>query len=176
MERALTVEQAAEYLQLSPYTVRQWLREGKLPGRKIGRAYRIMESDLEACLAGAAPTQPQMVREAQPSIGYASLDAAVMASSQVLQLIMRKREDILRIAQSHRASNVRLFGSVVRGDADEKSDIDFLVQFQPGTSLLQHAGMIADLEELLGRKVDVVPEKGLKEHLRERVLSEAVPL
>ncbi|MDO8585432.1 MAG: helix-turn-helix domain-containing protein [Armatimonadota bacterium] len=56
MTRALTVEQAAEYLQLSPYTVRQWLRSGKIPGRKIGRVYRILESDLEA-LVGAVPVE-----------------------------------------------------------------------------------------------------------------------
>ena len=92
------------------------------------------------------------------------------------QLLQEKRDEILRIAAAHRASNVRVFGSAVRGDADQTSDVDFLVEFEPGTSLLQHGAMIAALEELLGRKVDVAPEKTLKELLRDRVLREAVPL
>ena len=92
------------------------------------------------------------------------------------EVVEGKREEILRIARAHGARNVRLFGSAARGDADETSDVDFLVEFEPGTSLLQHGAMIADLEELLGRKVDVAPEKTLRERVRERVLREAVPL
>jgi len=92
------------------------------------------------------------------------------------ELVEGKREEILRIARAHGARNVRLFGSAVRGDADETSDVDFLVEFEPGTSLLQHGAMIADLEELLGRRVDVAPEKTLRERVRERVLREAVPV
>jgi hypothetical protein len=92
------------------------------------------------------------------------------------ELLEGKREEILRIARAHGARNVRVFGSAARGDADETSDVDFLVEFEPGTSLLQHGAMIAELEELLGRKVDVAPEKTLRERARERVLREAVPL
>jgi predicted nucleotidyltransferase len=92
------------------------------------------------------------------------------------ELVEGKREEILRIARAHGARNVRLFGSAARGDADETSDVDFLVEFEPGTSLLQHGAMIADLEELLGRRVDVAPEKTLRERVRDRVLREAVPL
>jgi hypothetical protein len=92
------------------------------------------------------------------------------------QLLQEKRDEILRIAAAHRASNVRVFGSAARGDADQTSDVDFLVEFEPGTSLLQHGAMIAELEELLGRKVDVAPEKTLKERLRDRILREAVPI
>ena len=92
------------------------------------------------------------------------------------ELVEGKREEILRIARAHGARNVRLFGSAVRGDADDTSDVDFLVEFEPGTSLLQHGAMIADLEELLGRRVDVAPEKTLRERVRDRVLREAVPV
>ena len=92
------------------------------------------------------------------------------------QLLREKRDEILRIAAAHKASNVRVFGSAARGDADETSDVDFLVEFLPGTSLLQHAAMIVELEDLLGRKVDVAPEKTLRERVRDRVLHEAVPL
>ena len=92
------------------------------------------------------------------------------------ELLESKRDEILRIARAHGARNVRVFGSAARGDADETSDVDFLVEFEPGTSLLQHGAMIAELEELLGRKVDVAPEKTLREGVRDRVLREAVPL
>lgn len=87
-----------------------------------------------------------------------------------------RREEILRIAARHGARNVRVFGSVARGEADEKSDIDLLVEFEPERSLLDHAGLVVELEELLGRKVDVVTEKGIYWLLRRRILKEARPL
>ncbi len=87
-----------------------------------------------------------------------------------------KREDILRIASKRGASNVRVFGSVARGEADSKSDIDLLVDLEPGRSLFDLGGLLMDLQDLLGYKVDVVTERGLRERIRERVLKEAVPL
>jgi predicted nucleotidyltransferase len=92
------------------------------------------------------------------------------------ELLQAKREDILRIAAHYGASNVRIFGSVARGEADEQSDIDLLVDMEPGRSLLDLCGLLIDLEELLGCKVDVVTEKGLRDRIRERVLKEAVAL
>ncbi|HUU15048.1 MAG TPA: nucleotidyltransferase family protein [Terriglobia bacterium] len=92
------------------------------------------------------------------------------------QLLKAKREEILRIAARHGALNVRVFGSVARGDARADSDVDFLIELERGRSLLDHAGLLVDLEELLGRKVDVVTERGLRPRIRDRVLSEAVPL
>ncbi len=92
------------------------------------------------------------------------------------QLVKEKREEILRIAARHGAHNVRVFGSVVRGEAGDQSDIDFLVEFEPGHSLLDQAGMVNDLEDLLGCKVDVVTEGGLYWLLRRRILKEAQPL
>ena len=92
------------------------------------------------------------------------------------QLLQDKRGDILRLAAKHGASNVRVFGSVARGDADFTSDIDLLVTLEPGQSLLDHVALWRDLEALLGRKVDVVTEGGLKARLRDRVLREAVPV
>lgn len=94
----------------------------------------------------------------------------------MMKFLESKKEDILRIAAEHGAHNVRVFGSVIRGEASNESDVDFLVEFDPGTSLLKHAGLVAALEELLGRKVDVAPEKSLKPRIRERILSEARPL
>jgi len=91
-------------------------------------------------------------------------------------LLKEKREEILRIAEKRGARNVRVFGSVARGEADEKSDIDLLVEMEPGRSLLDLGGLYHDLNELLGVKVDVVSEKGLRQRIRQRVLDEAVPL
>jgi len=91
-------------------------------------------------------------------------------------LLDEKRAAILETARRHGARNVRIFGSVVRGEDDEKSDVDFLVEMEPGRSLLDHAALLLDLEKLLGRKVDVLSEKGIKARTRERVLREARPL
>ena len=91
-------------------------------------------------------------------------------------LLKSRREEILKIAANHGARNVRVFGSVARGEADAQSDIDLLVEFKRGTTLLGHAALIHDLEDLLGVKVDVVSEHGLRERVRDRVLGEAVAL
>ncbi len=90
--------------------------------------------------------------------------------------LRRHRADILRLAAKHGAKNVRVFGSVARGDADEQSDLDFLVEMEPGRSLFDLGGLQYDLEALLGCHVDVATERGLKPRIRERVLREAVPL
>jgi len=91
-------------------------------------------------------------------------------------LLQSKREEILRIAARHGARNVRVFGSVARGEATETSDIDLLVSTTEHTSPWFPAGLVLDLEHLLGRKVDVVTEDGLYWLLRGRILQEARPL
>ena len=92
------------------------------------------------------------------------------------ELLREKREDILRIAREYGAYNVRIFGSVARGDDDDQSDIDLLVDMERGRSLMSLAGLLVDLEELLECQVDVVPEDSLRERIKSRVLQEAVPL
>jgi predicted nucleotidyltransferase len=96
-----------------------------------------------------------------------------MSTKETLQ---SKREEILRIAEKYGASNVRVFGSVVRGEETENSDIDFLVELESGRSLFDHAGLIVDLEDLLEKKIDVATEKGLKPRYRENILREAIAL
>jgi uncharacterized protein len=92
------------------------------------------------------------------------------------QLLEEKRGEILRIAAEHGARDVRVFGSVARGEADRQSDIDFLVELEAGRSLFDLGGLQTELESLLGRRVDVVTARGLKARIRERVLREAVPV
>ncbi|MGH7964312.1 MAG: nucleotidyltransferase family protein [Candidatus Binatia bacterium] len=94
----------------------------------------------------------------------------------LFELLQQKRDDILRIAAKHGAYNVRVFGSVVRGEAGPDSDIDLLIERGPTTSSWFPAGLVLELEEVLGQRVDVVTEKALNRHLRDRVLREAIPL
>jgi hypothetical protein len=88
-------------------------------------------------------------------------------------LLQDKRAEILRIASRHGAYNLRVFGSVARGDARPDSDVDFLVDLEPDRSLFDVGGLLMDLQSLLGRRVDVVTEKGLHWYIRGRVLAEA---
>ncbi|MBI2194966.1 MAG: nucleotidyltransferase family protein [Planctomycetes bacterium] len=92
------------------------------------------------------------------------------------EMLKEKRQDILRITERYGARDVRVFGSVARNEADEKSDFDFLVRLDPGVTLLKHAALIRELEGLLGRKVDVISDRGLRPRIRERVLREATLL
>ena len=87
-----------------------------------------------------------------------------------------KRHDILRIAASHGARNVRLFGSVARGEDHPNSDLDLLVEMESGRSLLDLVGLGQDLEDLLHRKVDVLTDRSVHPSLRARIFSEARPL
>jgi predicted nucleotidyltransferase len=87
-----------------------------------------------------------------------------------------RREEILRLAAWHGAHNLRVLGSVARGEANENSDLDLLVAWEPGRSLLDHAGLVQDLEQLLGIKVHVGTEKSLHWYVRDRILREALAL
>ena len=87
-----------------------------------------------------------------------------------------KRQEILKLAAKHGARNVRVFGSCVRDQATPQSDVDFLVDAGPVHTPFFPGGLLLDLQELLGRPVDVVTEKALHWYIRDRVLKEAVPL
>ena len=92
------------------------------------------------------------------------------------ELLKEKREEILRTASKHGARNVRVFGSVARGEARPDSDVDLLVEVGPDRTPFFPGGLIADLEDLLGKKVQVVTREDLHWYIRDRVLEEAVPL
>jgi uncharacterized protein len=93
-----------------------------------------------------------------------------------LRELKARREAILRVAALHGAKNVRVFGSVARGDARSESDIDFLVELEAGRSLFDLGALQMDLQDLLAVKVDVVSERGLHARFRDRALSDAVRL
>jgi hypothetical protein len=92
------------------------------------------------------------------------------------QLLQQNRRQVLEIAAGHGARNVRLFGSVARGEATETSDLDLLIEMAPERTLLDVIAIKQDLEELLGCKVDVVTEAAISPYLRDKVLHEAVRL
>jgi uncharacterized protein len=92
------------------------------------------------------------------------------------ELLHEKRDEILALAAKHKAHNVRVFGSVVRGDEGPESDVDFLVAFDDHASLFDLIGLIQDLEELLGREVDVVEDVAVHWFIKNRVLQEAQPV
>jgi uncharacterized protein len=92
------------------------------------------------------------------------------------ELLSENRPAILRAAKAHGAGNARVFGSVARGEASANSDVDLLVDLEPGRSLLDHAALVIELEALLGRKVDIAIARGLRSRIRDRVLKEAIPL
>lgn len=92
--------------------------------------------------------------------------------------IKHQKDGILTLAKRYKAENVRIFGSVVRGEgeANEGSDVDFLVSFLPGATLFDQAGLIEDLSTLLDKRVDVVSERAINRHLKPIILQEAQPL
>jgi hypothetical protein len=92
------------------------------------------------------------------------------------ELLKRHRAEVLRLADEYGATDIRVFGSVARGEADEASDIDLLVRMEPGRSVFDIGGLLMDLEALLGRRVDIVTERGLRPRIRAQVVRDAVPI
>lgn len=92
------------------------------------------------------------------------------------RLLVEHRDEILRIAAHYGASRVRVFGSIARHEAKESSDIDLLIALEPGRSLLDLGGLLVDLEDLLGRRVDIVTDGALRGRFAERVLRDATPI
>ncbi len=102
--------------------------------------------------------------------------AASTTSMELTELIRQKRDDILRVAAKHGAYNVRVFGSVSRGEAGADSDVDFVVEAGSERSSWFPAGLVVDLEDLLGRRVDVTTPDAIHWFIRDHILSEAKPL
>ena len=90
--------------------------------------------------------------------------------------LRKRREEILDVARARGASRVRVFGSVARGEDNGDSDVDFLVDLDPGRNLMDLGGLLMDLRDLLGRDVDVVTEAGLRPRVAQRALADAVEL
>ena len=108
--------------------------------------------------------------------GIANPNVPLEVAMTRMKLLESKRKDIFELAARHGATRIRVFGSVARGEEGSTSDVDLLVDLEPGRSLFDLGGLLMDLQNLLGCKVDVITEKGLRPRIREKVLREAVPL
>lgn len=96
--------------------------------------------------------------------------------TRLIETLRQEKEEILTIANRYHAENVRLFGSVARGEDRLDSDVDFLVDFKPGSTLFDQASLVDALSNKLGRKVDVVSSRALNRHLAQKIQNEAVTL
>ena len=114
--------------------------------------------------------------ELQVEITLAPQEVKGLPATPMGQLLRRARGSIYQIAAARGACNVRVFGSVARGDDGALSDVDLLVDLDHGTSLLDLIGLERELSDLLGRKVDVIPSDALKSRVRDQIMKESVPL
>ena len=166
MTRLLTPKQVAERLSVSTRTVYAWVEQGRLPVVKLSeRVTRIPELAVDAIVA-----------EAMRPATSTPPPAARTPSERLWDLLIEHRDEVLRIAGENRAGNVRVFGSVARGDATEDSDVDLLVDVEPDASLFDLAAIEVELERILGVRVDVGPAQDLRSGIRDRVMAEAIPL
>jgi predicted nucleotidyltransferase/uncharacterized protein with HEPN domain len=138
--------------------------------------WRIVEHDLPNLKPKIDAELGRMISRAEHRKNLESIVSKRNAAVAFRELLQAKREDILHTAIRHGVFNVRVFGSVARGEADAESDIDLLVDVEPGRTLFDLSELLMDLQDLLGRNVDIVTEKGLNSRIRQRVLKEAVPL
>jgi len=108
---------------------------------------------------------------------FTIIEVSVVNTMKLKQLLEEKRKDIIEIAARHGAYNIRIFGSVARGEDNENSDFDFLIDYDlDKISPWFPGGLLVDLEDLLECKVDIVTEKGLSDLIRQQILTEAIPL
>ena len=191
----LTPKDVAARLAVSPRTVYSWIAEGRLPAVRLSeRVTRVPEEAVDALVRTAmrpatasAPLSAQQLADqpteqgaGQPLIAAESSTAygsAVMdLSATMMDRIQAARAEILAAAAEDRLENVRVFGSIVRGDATAESDVDLLVDPLPGCTLFNLTGFRMAVEELLGASVDVTPARSMKSGIAEGVLAEAKPL
>jgi excisionase family DNA binding protein len=171
----LTPKEVAERLRVSPRTVYSWMESGRLGSVRLSqRVTRVPEDAVESLVRDALAATEQQARYGErPSVDRG---AGGSASALVREDLALHREAIVRIVADNRAENVRVFGSVARGEARADSDVDLLVDARPDASLLDLSRIGTRVGEVLGRRVDVVAASDLKPLIREDVLAEAVPL
>jgi uncharacterized protein len=145
------------------------------------RIQPVLSQLLDPAIANPMAAALQPLSPLRPPLPLGSFQLHWTVKSLVIPMALRdliqsKRDEILALAAQYDAVNVRLFGSVARGDDRPDSDIDFLVDVQRQWSLFDHIGLIQDLEDLLGRKVDLIPADSIRDFCRDRILKDATPL
>ncbi len=173
----LTPREVAARLRVSLRTVYLWLEEGRLPAVRLSERVTRVPSEAVDAFVREATVPPQartQLLAAEPAAPHAPSARRIMMDT--LSLVRSKRAEIERIARRRHASNVRVFGSVARGEVGPGSDIDLLVDLEPDASLFDLGGLGVELTDLLGMPVDVTPAGSLRPLIRDRVLREAIPL
>lgn len=193
MSTLLTPKQVAERLVVSPRTVYSWIEEGRLPSVRLSeRVTRVPAEAVDAMVAAALrparTPRSLLAAEERGEYGGSPVLSCMRCGSDVdprdgrsaterlLELLARHRDEILALAARSGVTNVRVFGSVARGDAHPGSDIDLLVDLEPGSSLFDLSGFQLEVADILNWEVDVGTESSLKPERLERILREAVPL
>lgn len=163
---------------LSAKLIKKARIEAGLTQAELARRARTSQPAIAAYESGAkvptVATLDRLLRATGASLTTRSL--ARKRTGKLSKLLHQRRQEILDLAATHHARNVRVFGSVARGEETSRSDIDLLVDFEPGRSLLDHVRLRRALSELLGVEVDVLTSGGLKEGDREAILDGAVPI
>jgi excisionase family DNA binding protein len=171
----LTPKEVAQRLRVSPRTVYSWIESGRLGSVRLSqRVTRVPADEVEALVRDALSVAEKPAGYGVASRGIRGATGA--ASERVRAELVLHREEIVRIAEENRAGNVRVFGSVARGEARDDSDVDLLVDARPDASLLDLSRIGTRVGEVLRRRVDVVAVSDLKPMIRDGVVSEAVPL
>jgi excisionase family DNA binding protein len=171
----LTPKEVAERLRVSPRTVYSWIEGGRLASVRLSeRVTRVPEEAVDALVSASLVAGEAPALYGQSPIG--AYTGGGSASGRMRVQLALHREEIIRIAAENRAENVRVFGSVVRGDARDDSDVDLLVDARSDASLFDLSRIGAAVGDVLCRRVDVVAASDLKPLVRDAVLAEAVPL
>lgn len=165
-------------------TLRQARESARLSQTDVARRAGIAQSVISAYESGRREPSMQTLAKLIEATGHELVLAVVPSPDRTLGLpntplgrrLRRRRKAAIDAAEKRRAHNVRVFGSVARGEDTETSDIDLLVDLEEGVGLLDLIGLERELSELLGLEVDVVPADTLKPRIRARVLAEAIPL
>lgn len=178
----LTPKEVAARLSVSPRTVYGWIAEGRLDAVHLSeRVTRVPEESVDAMVMQAFEAAANLIplREhaaEEQAVYQPTVKAPVAASSvsqHVLAVLNQHREQINSIVERGNGSNVRVFGSIVRGNATDASDIDLLVDAGSGMSLFDLSEIESRIEAIVGRRVDVVVAASVRSEIRQRVLGEA---
>lgn len=177
----MTMQEAAAQLNVSRGTLFYAIQQGRLtPIRLFGRTLLSREEVARLRPAGYLDRRPSKDasrhRRSESDAGRVVSSGSDSTTGAAREQIIALREEIMSVARANGATSVRLFGSAARGEDDSASDIDLLVTMEQGRSLLDLGGIQQELERLLGRRIDVVTERGLNPRIRDRVLREAIAL
>jgi excisionase family DNA binding protein len=162
--RWLSVEEISSYVGVRRETIYRWIEKKAFPAHRVGRLWKFKKDEVDGWILSESG-RDGMRKSVKKSIRK-SPD----------HVIRMKKHEILKIAEKHGARNVRVFGSLARGEAAIGSDVDFLVEMEEERTLLDLVALSQDLEDLLGCRVHVVSEGGVSPYLRERIFAEAVAL